>query len=127
MGRCAFPPRMQDCHDSRGMGDEDRDAVSNAYCERDPFLRGDVPVSLIPSEPSLPPTGMDENSGAMNLADRGEASSGLRQLALHGCPASHDFVDGICAAQPECPGITGRGEGSNSPLLEIGDYFLRNL
>jgi hypothetical protein len=63
----------------------------------------------------------------MNLADGSKASSGFRQLALHRGPASHNFVDGIDAAQPERAGITGRGEGSNPPLLEIGDYFLRNL
>jgi hypothetical protein len=127
VGRCAFPTRMEQRHDSRRVGDEDRDAVGHAYGERDSLLRRDVPVCLTAPEPTFPPTGVDENARAMDLPDRSEASSSFAQLALHGGPPSHDFVDGIGAGQPECPGITGRGEGPNPPLLEIGNYFLRNL
>jgi len=127
VGCCAFPTRMQQRNNSRGMGDENGDTVGHAYRERDPLLRCDVTVCLTAPEPTFPPTGVHEHPGAMNLADRSKSSSGFRQLALYGAPPSHDFIDWIGAGQPERPGITGRGEGPNSPLLEIGDYFLRNL
>ena len=109
------------------MGDEDGDAVSHTYGERDPLFRSNVPICFISPEPTLPPTSVHEHTGAVNLADRREASSGFRQFALHGRPPSHDFVDGIGAGQPERPRITGRSEGTNPPLLEIGDSFLRNF
>jgi hypothetical protein len=127
VGRCAFPTRVEQRHDSRRVGDEDGDAVGDADGERDSLLRRDVSVCLTAPKPTLPPAGVDENAGAMDLPDRSEASSSFRQLPLHCAPPSHDFVDGIGAGEAERPGITRRSEGANPPLLEIGDYFFRNL
>ena len=126
-GRGPPPPGMEKSDDPRRMRDEHRHAVRHSYGEGDPPFGRDMSVRLIASEPTLPTTGVDEDAGAVDLPDRHKTSSDVDDVTLHRRPATHHLVHRILAGEAEGAGITGCSKRANSPALEVGDYFLRNL
>ena len=118
------PSRMNKCDNPRRMRDEDGDAVGHANGQRSPLFGRDVTVSFAAAQPAFPATGVNEDSIAMNLANRNQSARNLRQIPLHRAPTAHHFFDGIVAGESEGAGSPGGRERADSPRLEVGDDFL---
>jgi hypothetical protein len=118
---------MQQSDNPGRVGDEDRNTIRHPHGERNASLGGNMAVGLFAPKPSLPPAGMDQHAYAMDLPDRGETAGSIGNLVLDGGPATHDLVDRIVADEAERARVTGSSERANTPTLEVGDYFLRNL
>jgi hypothetical protein len=118
---------MQQGHNPRRVGDEDRNTIRHAHGQRYSSLGGNVAVCLFTPKPSLPPTGMDQHAYAMDLPDRREAPGNVGNFVLDGGPPAHDFVHRVVAREAERAGVTSGRERADPPTLEVGDYFFRNL
>ena len=118
---------MKESNDPGRMRNEDRHAVRHSYREPDSLLRGDMPIGLTTAEPPFPPARVHEHAGAVNLADGDEAPRGVGDLVLYGSPTAHDLFYGIVPGKAEGARFTRRSERTNSPTVEVGDYFLGNL
>jgi hypothetical protein len=126
-GRSPPPSRMKKCDDARRMRDENRHAVRNSHREGNPPFGRDMSVGLVTAEPTLPTSSVYKDPGAVDLPDGHKTPSDVDDVALHCRPATHHLVHRIVAGEAEGAGITGCGKRANSPALEVGDYFLRNL
>ncbi len=126
-GRGAPPSRMEKSDDPRRMRDENRYAVRNSYGEGNPSFGRNMSVGLVAAEPTFPAASVYEDPSAMDLSDGHKTPSYVDDVALHCRPATHHLVHRIVAREAEGAGITGCSERANSPTLEVGDYFLRNL
>ena len=118
---------MQERHDTRGVGDENGNAVGNADGEGCPPLGGDVSIGLASSQPALPATGVNEHPATMDLAERNDAERRRCKLVLNRGPASHHLADGLGANQAERSSFARGRKRADPPTLEVGDYFLADL
>ena len=119
----ASPTRMDKRHNPRRMRDEDRYAIGDSNRERSPLLGSDVSIGFTAPQPTFPATGVNEDSIAVNLADRNQSARSLRQIPLHRTPPTHHLFDGIVAGKSEGAGFPGGGERADSPGLEVRDDF----
>src|SRR5687767_3018017 len=117
---------MQERHDSRRVGDEDRNAVSDSNSKRDSLLGGDMSIGFLTPEPTLPTAGVHDDPGTVNLPDRSQSTGGVSELLLHRRPATHYLVDRIRTGETESASFTSSREGTNPPTFEVGDYFFRD-
>jgi hypothetical protein len=83
------PARMQKSGSARRVHDEDRDTVCDADSEGEAAIEGDMSVSRVDAQPTLPAGAVDDDPRAMDLGRRSEPSSAGRQLLPQHTPALH--------------------------------------